>query len=104
MKVTQEKAVFYMLYKSFKQDPNQWVPIWKFVGELHIPELNMHYMMSYKTPTNGPVIYFDNPGLVERRQVTGKSGSTYYEYRIAPNPSVQKIVDKKLQEFYLKIK
>lgn len=98
--ITQKRAVFYILYKSFKANPEEWVDTWKFVGELFIPELNKHFFMSYKCPTNGLVIYFDNPELIERKWKTGPSGASYYTYRIAPNPSASKIKDENLLEFY----
>lgn len=103
-KITQKKAVFYILWKAYKENPEQYTPAWKFVGELAVPELNKAFFMSYKCPTNGLDIYFDNPGLIERRYFTGKSGAKYYEYRIAPNPSVEKIKDESIIEFYKLIK
>lgn len=106
MKFTQEIAVFYILYKAYKEDPEQFVPAWKFIGELHIKELNHWFFMSYKCPTNGLKIYFSSPGLLERRMTTGKTGAKYFEYRIAPNPSESKILNPPLLDFYktLKIK
>lgn len=95
---------FYKLYRAYKEDPERWVKIWEFVGEMFIEELNTWVLMSYKTPTNGSEIFFDNPKLVERRKVVGKTGARYFEYRLAPNPSVDKIQEQKLLDFYLKIK
>lgn len=103
-KITQKKAVFYMLYQAYKNNPEEYVPIWKFVGELYIEELATWFFMSYKTPTNGPVILFENPDLVERRYTTGKSGSKFYEYRLKENPTRMKICDTDLRAFYDSIK
>jgi len=103
-KITQRKAVFYILWKSFKEDPNTYVPAWKFVGELHIPEINKYFFMSYKCPANGVNIFFENPGLIDRRETVGKSGAKYYEYRIAPYPSPDKIKDETLLKFHKLIK
>ena len=75
MKITQKKAVFYILYKAFKKNPNEYIPAWKFVGELFIEELNKWFFMSYKCPANGINIYFENPDLIERQQTIGKSGA-----------------------------
>ncbi|MFZ2152256.1 MAG: hypothetical protein WAV09_04070 [Minisyncoccia bacterium] len=99
-KITQKKAVFYILWKAYREDKEQYVPAWKFVGELYIKELDQYFFMSYKCPANGIEIYFDNPGLIERRMTTGKSGAKYYEYRIAANPSIEKIKEKSIAEFY----
>lgn len=101
--ITQEHLFFYKLYKTFKEDPTRWVKAWEFVGEIFIAELNRWELMSYKTPANGAAIFFKNPKLVERQKVTGKSGARYYEYRFAPNPTSDKIVDATLVEFYKKI-
>lgn len=103
-KITQEKAVFYILWKAFKENPQQFIPAWRFVGELHIKELNTWFFMSYKCPTNGLEIYNKNPQLIERRKTTGKTGARYYEYRIAPNPSSSRILDADLLAFYKKLK
>jgi hypothetical protein len=103
-KITQKRAVFYILWKAYQENPEQWVQAWKFVGELYIPELNEAFFMSYKCPTNGLEIYFDNPNLIERRYFTGKSGAKYYEYRIAPEPSITKIQDDNLLTFYKLLK
>lgn len=103
-KITQKKAVFYILWKAYKENPEQYIPAWKFVGELFIEELKEAFFMSYKCPTNGLDIYFDNPGLLDRRYFTGKSGAKYYEYRIAPLPSKEKIKDSSILEFYEELK
>lgn len=102
--MTQKKAVFYILWKQYKENPEVFVPAWKFVGELFIKEIGKWFFMSYKCPANGIDIYFDNPGLIERRTTTGKSGAKYYEYRIAPNPSADKIQEEHILKFYKLIK
>lgn len=102
--MTQKKAVFYILYKAHKENPEQFVPTWKFVGELHVPEINEWFMMSYKCPTNGLEIYFDNPKLLERRYVHGKTGAKYYEYRFSPEATPNDIIEKELIEFLKMIK
>lgn len=102
--ITQKKAAFYLLWKAYRENPEQYVPVWKFVGEIYIEELNIWYLMSYKTPTNGLDIFKDNPGLFERRWVKGRSGAKYYEYRFAPNPTSEKIVEPEIKEFYNDLK
>lgn len=98
-RMTQKKAVFYVLWQSHKQKPEEYVPAWRFVGELHIKEINEWFFMSYKCPANGVAIYFENPGLIERRMTTGKTGAKYYEYRLTPNPTMQMIADEDLRDF-----
>lgn len=103
-RITQEMMVFYKLYSEYRSNRDRWVPAWEFVGELFIKELNVWVLMSYKAPANGVNIFFANPGLVQRQKVTGRSGSKYYEYRIAPNPMPEKIRDPKLYDFYQRIR
>ncbi len=102
--MTQKKAVFYVLFKAYKENAEQFVPAWKFVGELNIPELNEYFFMSYKCPANGVNLFFENPDLLERRITVGKSGAKYFEYRIAPNPSMDRIKDPVMKEFYIRLK
>lgn len=85
LKITQEFQVFYKLYQSFKEDKQRWVSAWEFVGEMYVKELDQWTLMTYKTPANGVKIYFDNPGLIERQRITGKSGAKYYQYRFVEN-------------------
>jgi len=94
---------FYQLYKNHQADPMRYVPAWEFVGEMLISEIERWVLMSYKTPANGLKIYFDNPGLVERIQVRGKSGSKYYAYRIRPGATKANIVEADLIDFYNKV-
>lgn len=103
-RVTQEKAFFYMLWKNYQATPEEYIPAWKFVGELYIEELGIWFLMSYKCPANGANVYLNNKDLIQRRQTRGRTGAKYYEYRIAPNPSVEKIKDKNILEFYKDIK
>jgi len=98
--LTQKQLAFYKLYTAYKTAPGVYVAAWEFVGEIFVKEINKWALMSYKTPANGLLIYTENPGLIERRKVRGKSGSLYYEYRIAPNPGVEKIRDPDLLRFY----
>lgn len=103
-KFSQKELVFYKLYTAYREDKERWLPTWEFVGEILVKETGKWALMSYKTPTNGLKIFFDNPGLIERRWKRGRSGATYYEYRIAPLPTEAKILDEKLLKFYRKIK
>ena len=111
MRITQKEMVFYKLYKEFNKNPFRYVNAWEFVGEMYISELDKWVLMSYKTPANGVKIYFENPGLIERIRVEGKSGSKYYAYRFVPDMRIgflneiidYKIIDPNLREFYKKI-
>lgn len=103
-KITQEKAVFYMLWKAHQTNPEEYIPAWKFVGEIYIEELGVWFFMSYKCPANGVNVYLKNSNLIERRETRGRTGAKYYEYRIAPNPSVEKINEDSILQFYKELK
>lgn len=95
-KLTQKRAVFYLLLKA----EGAWIPAWKFVGEIDIPELGTTFFMSYKCPANGVDVFHKNPGLIERERVTGKSGARYYQYRIAQPLNEDLIQEADMKEFY----
>ena len=95
---------FYKLWSEHRKDPERYVATWEFVGEMHIAEFNHWVMMSYKTPTNGLTIYFTNPELIERTMLKGKSGSSYYGYRIKPTATEASIKEADLLKFYRQIK
>jgi len=104
IKITQKQLAFYKLYKQFKEDSEKYIPIWEFGGEIKVEELNRWELLTYKAPTRLTDLYQQNPGLFQRRMVTGKSGAKYYEYKIAPDPTVGKIRDIHIVEFYNKIR
>lgn len=104
MKTSQKQAAFYKLYLEWRVDPLSYIPVWKFIGEIEIEELSRWVLMSYKCPTRLSDIYHKNPGLLDRQYVHGKSGSYYYQYRIAKVNHLDFIRDERLKSFYLKIK
>lgn len=99
MKITQKQLAFYVLYKAMKETPYEYVPAWKCVGEIYVEELGKWEMMSYKCPTRLTDIYQENPDLLERTVIVGKSGAHYYGYRIRQSVSPYDIKDKKLSMF-----
>ena len=99
MKITQKQLAFYILYKAWKDTPGEYVPAWRCVGEIYIPELNRWEMMSYKCPTRLSDILRENPNLLERDVIRGKSGALYFGYRIRQEVSLADIKDTKLAEF-----
>lgn len=93
-----------MLLQNYYKTPEEYIPIWKFIGELYIEELSTWFFMSYKCPANGANVYLKNPDLIQRRQIRGRTGAKYFEYRIAPNPSKEKIKDPDILDFYQEVK
>lgn len=98
-KITQKKGAFYILWQARKENKEQYVPAWRFVGEFFCKELGEWFFMSYKGPTNGLALYFDNPGLIERRMTRGKTGAKYYEYRFTDNARFDLIKEEDILSF-----
>ncbi len=98
------QGIFYQLYKKRTEDPQAYTPIWKLIGEVFVPELDAWAFVSYEVSARMSELYADNPQLFERRTTTGKSGSVYYEYRIALGAQNTDIVDSRLKSFYERIK
>jgi len=103
-KITQKQLAFYKLLISYKEDREKYHPTWEFIGEIFIKELNTWEMMSYKAPTRLTDIYQENPTLLDRRLVKGKSGSKYFEYKIAQDSGIGKLRDISLEQFFMRIK
>lgn len=103
-KITMHQAIFYRLYQARGQDPEAYTAIWQLIGEVYIQELGKWAFVSYEVAARMSEIYHGNPTLFERRMTRGKSGSKYYEYRIARNVSVEDIKDENLLSFYKAVK
>ena len=103
-KITQKQLAFYVLYRAMKQEPGEYVPAWRCVGEIHIEELGRWEMMTYKCPTRLTDIFQENPTLLERMLISGKSGAHYYGYRIRIGVEAKDIKDSKLAEFRTAVK
>lgn len=102
-KITQKQMAFYKLYKARKETPERYLATWEFLGEMQIPELNEWVLMSYKCPTRLTDLYQENT-MLEREMIHGKSGASYFGYRLKINVGVLDIKDYKIREFYKLIK
>ncbi len=100
MKITQKMLAFDILYKAYKKDPEEFLPTWYFVGEFQVSNIETWHLASYKCPARLSDLYTENPGLLDRKMIVGKSGSQYYAYRIAPNPKPELIRDESIKKFY----
>lgn len=103
-KVTQKQMAFFRLYHERRVDPEKFLPTWEFVGELYINEFDQWVLMSYKCPTRLSDLYKENPTLLERSLITGKSGAHYYGYRLRVGVSPADIKDDSIREFYKELK
>lgn len=104
-KVTQVQTIFYRLYRHLKSSrATEYIPIYEFIGEIYIDEIKEWGYMSYELPARFADIMRENPRMLARIQVTGKTGAKYYAYRFADEMSVEKISDNELLQFYNRIK
>ncbi len=104
-KESQKEVVFYLLYESHKEDAEKYLMAHEFArGEVFIKPLSRWSFASYKCPARLSEIYNENPGLLERKKIRGKSDAVYYAYRITVYPKVELIKDEALLAFYQKIK
>lgn len=103
MKVTQKQAVFYRLYSAFKGGNRALIPVYDLMGEVEIVPLGVWGFVSYEVSARLSEMFSENPGLLERKWIKGKSGAEYYGYRISENASRAAISDPKLASFYQKI-
>lgn len=92
---------FWVLYQNKRSD--EYLPAWKFVGEVEIPG-RAYGFMSYKCPARLSDLYNENPGLLERIVMTGKSGAKYYGYRFSKDARPSMISDPMMRKFYETIK
>ena len=99
-KITQKQAIFYQLYKRHKAGIREHFEIWKLMGEVYCDEVKKWGFVSYEASARLSEMTKENPDLLERKLVTGKTGSTYYTYRINPCANVSHIRDSKLRDLH----
>ena len=86
------EALFYRLYKAHREakqkgEALELIPVHGFMGEIYCEENGEWGYVSYEVGARISELYGDNPGLLYRELVTGKSGAKYYAYRIADGAS-----------------
>lgn len=99
-KITQKEAIFYTLYQAYNNNRGEYIPVFKFMGEIYCKELDLWGFVSHECSARCSEMRTDNPELIEHTVITGKSGATYYGYRINPLANVDMIKDKALLKFY----
>lgn len=103
-RVTQKQAVFYRLLKNRNEEGNVFIPVHQFMGEIFVPEFDKWGYVSYECSARLSEMFRDNPGLLAREYITGKSGAKYYGYRIHREATAEKIVDPDLRKVYEAVK
>lgn len=104
-KLTMTEAAFYRLYTAHREAKKNGtalalIPVHAFMGEVYCEEVGLWGYISYECSARLSEIYSDNPGLVYREMMTGKSGAEFYGYRIAEGTSIEAIRDSKLRALY----
>lgn len=94
------EAIFYQLYKIRQENKYLYTPVWKLIGEVFLKELEVWGFVSYEVSARLSELYKNNPGLFEREHTVGKSGSTYYQYRIRLEMSPEDIKEPKIISLY----
>lgn len=102
-RLSQKETIFYILYKKSKEDKEAYVPVFQVMGETFCKELNKWGYVSYECSARLSEMFKENPGLIERRTITGKSGARYYGYRITIYPKIELIKDPVLVELHRRI-
>lgn len=103
-KITQKEAIFYTLYKAFKETPGEYIPVFKFMGEVYCKELGLWGFVSHECSARSSEMRKENPGLIEITTITGKSGAKYYGYRFSADAKAELIKDESLLKFYKSLK
>lgn len=103
-RITQREAIFYQLYTQFKQKDGKYIPVFQLMGEVWCPEVSKWGFVSYECSARASEMIKKNPQLIQRQSIRGKSGATYYGYRINPSVTVEMIQDPDLRTFHRIIK
>lgn len=103
VKVTQQQAIFYQLYLARKENPEQYIPIWKLIGEVYVQAYGVWGFVSYEVSARMSELFRYNSTLFERKQIVGKSGAKYFAYRIRLGVTPADIKQLDLKEFYSKV-
>lgn len=102
-RISQKEAIFWTLYKRFKAKDASYVPVHQLMGEVFCEQLNRWGYVSYEVSARASEMIKDNPGLIMRTWLSGRSGAKYYGYRFSPDANANLIKDEKLLVFYRSI-
>lgn len=102
-KITQKEAIFYTLYKAWKETPGEYIAVFKFMGEVYCNELDLWGFVSHECSARASEMRTENPDLVQHVTITGKSGAKYFGYRLNPQATVDMIKDGALLKFHASI-
>lgn len=100
-RISQKEAIFYRLYLHFKSPKSaNLVPVFELMGEVWCEPVKKWGFVSYEVSARASEMMKENPGLILRDWIRGKSGAKYYGYRFSPAAKPELIKDQKLVAFY----
>lgn len=103
-RLTQKESIFYALYKSFKGEESfRFIPVFEFMGEHYCQEVGKWGFVSHECSARASEMKKENPELIERKTIQGKSGARYYGYRINPYVKPEMIKDSALASFHKQV-
>ncbi len=76
--VTMREAIFYILYTRFKAKDHTYLPVHQLMGEIFVKEVNKWGFVSYEVSARCSAMMRENPGLLQREKIRGKSGASYF--------------------------
>ncbi len=103
-KITQKEAIFYKLYQAYKDKKGEYIPVFEFMGETYAKEVGLWGYVSHECSARCSEMVRENRGLIQSTPIKGKSGATFYGYRINPEAKADSEFDPSLRPFYKKIK
>ena len=74
------------------------------IGEFFCEEVGLWGFVSYEISARLSEMYNGNHNLLERKMLKGKTGASYYGYRISTTAKIDNIGDVNLRKFYFRIK
>ncbi len=102
-RASQKETIFYILYKRFKEGKKDFLPVFGLMGEHYIEEVGKWGYVSYECSARCSEMRKENPGLIHREWMRGRSGAKYYGYRLNPEPRRELIKDPALLALHARL-
>jgi hypothetical protein len=104
-RMTMPEAMFFRLYSAHRAAMKEGkqcelIPVHAFMGEIWCEEVGKWGFVSYECAARAAEIYHENPGLLYREYIRGRSGAKYYGYRIHAKANADCIKDPTLKTLY----
>ena len=103
-KLTQRQTIFYQLYNNWRNGEHEYIPIFKFMGEVHCVELDVWGFVSNEVSSRMSELNSDNPYLLEYIESKARAGSMYRCWRIKKEIYPTALVDKSIIKLHSLLK